>query len=312
MCEVTMDKNVSIIIPTYNREAFLLKAVNSVLSQTSQNWELIIVDDGSTDDTPHLVEPYLSNKIKYIKKRNEGAPSARNLGALKAKADYIAFLDSDDFLDSNWVEEMLRPLRSTIGVVCCGVRRLDARGNEISTSLPGSLGQMFNNQVGKFTNGGVYLIRKDIFFKAGGFDEKLNSGQHTELSYRFIPLLNHMGLQIFNINKYLLNFVLHSEDRITTNPRSKLLGSLRTFKKHESKFIKNKDRAVNYLNVAAVSAAKLNKYKIAKSLLLKSIKIHPFHLLTLFRLIIVGLPLFRNIVWSKKRVFSNPLKRIIK
>lgn len=92
-----MSQLVSVIIPTYNRSAVIFRAIDSVFAQTYKNFELIIVDDGSTDETrEHLRELIDSNKIKYLKQENLGVSSARNLGVLNSKGSLITFLDSDD------------------------------------------------------------------------------------------------------------------------------------------------------------------------------------------------------------------------
>jgi len=96
----------SVIIPTYNRKYFLKIAVESVLSQSFQDFELIIVDDGSTDSTQTLIKEYLnfSGKIHYLYQENKGPASARNKGIKEAKGDFICFLDSDDRYRVNKLE----------------------------------------------------------------------------------------------------------------------------------------------------------------------------------------------------------------
>jgi glycosyltransferase involved in cell wall biosynthesis len=87
----------SIIVPTYNRAHFLPKAIESVLSQTFEDWELVIVDDGSTDTTREVVLAYQDPRIVYIYQENQERSAARNHGISKAKGEYICFLDSDDY-----------------------------------------------------------------------------------------------------------------------------------------------------------------------------------------------------------------------
>src|SRR5687767_5541436 len=94
---------ISIIIPTFNRAHLLARAIQSVISQTSSEWELIIVDDGSTDNTKLLVKDFLGDKIRYFYQENHGANRARNLGAKNAAGPFLSFLDSDDELFPNWV-----------------------------------------------------------------------------------------------------------------------------------------------------------------------------------------------------------------
>ena len=87
----------SIILPTYNRAYLLPKAIESVLSQTFVDWELIIVDDGSTDNTKELIEAYSNERIRYIYQINQERSAARNKGIENATGEYICFLDSDDY-----------------------------------------------------------------------------------------------------------------------------------------------------------------------------------------------------------------------
>ena len=95
----------SVIIPTYNRADFITKTIHSVLSQTYTNFELIIVDDGSADNTERVIRKVEDPRIKYHKKDNSERGAARNYGTNKAKGDYITFLDSDDLLYSKYLEE---------------------------------------------------------------------------------------------------------------------------------------------------------------------------------------------------------------
>lgn len=93
-----MEELVSIIMPSYNTASYIAETVQSVLAQTHQNWELIIVDDCSTDDTDEVVKPFLSDsRIRYLKnEKNSGAAVSRNRALREAKGKWIAFLDSDD------------------------------------------------------------------------------------------------------------------------------------------------------------------------------------------------------------------------
>ena len=95
---------VSVIIPTYNRAHLIGRAIRSVLDQTYQDWELIVVDDASTDDIPGIVKGFTDGRVKYIRHdENKGAAAARNTGIQAARGAYIAFLDSDD----EWLPEKL-------------------------------------------------------------------------------------------------------------------------------------------------------------------------------------------------------------
>ena len=101
----------SIIIPTFNRKSFLRVAIDSVLAQTYENFELIIVNDGSTDSTKDMIKTYSDPRIVYVYQENQGVSSARNTGLSKATGNFIAFLDSDD----KWVKEKLAKSVEYIG-----------------------------------------------------------------------------------------------------------------------------------------------------------------------------------------------------
>lgn len=96
----------SIIIPTYNRAAFLPKAISSVLAQSFADWELIIVDDGSTDNTKDIVSQYSDSRISYIYQENAERSAARNKGIAHSVGEYVLFLDSDDYYLSNFLNDL--------------------------------------------------------------------------------------------------------------------------------------------------------------------------------------------------------------
>ena len=95
---------ISVIVPVYNTGRYLQKCFNSILSQEMQDFEIIVINDGSTDNSQELIMQYVEgypNKIKYFQKENSGISSARNFGVEKATGDYLCFVDSDDYIDEN-------------------------------------------------------------------------------------------------------------------------------------------------------------------------------------------------------------------
>src|ERR1700733_5357754 len=87
----------SVLIPTYNREEYLRQAIDSVLAQSFTDYEIFVIDDGSTDHTPELLRSY-GNRIRVLRQQNQGPEAARNRPAAQASGEYLAFLDSDDLL----------------------------------------------------------------------------------------------------------------------------------------------------------------------------------------------------------------------
>jgi glycosyltransferase involved in cell wall biosynthesis len=100
---------ISIIVPVYKVEKFLSKCVDSILNQTYRNIEIILIDDGSPDNSPAICDEYAEkdNRIKVIHQRNAGLAGARNAGLAICRGEYIAFVDSDDYIEPNMMEAML-------------------------------------------------------------------------------------------------------------------------------------------------------------------------------------------------------------
>ena len=128
-----MKKNsvVSVIIPVYNVEKYLERCISSIINQTYKNLEIILVDDGSTDNSGRICDTYanVDDRIRVFHKKNGGLGSARNYGFDKSNGDYILFLDSDDYIEKNTIDKMI-----SIGkydIVCCGFDRVDEETKKI-------------------------------------------------------------------------------------------------------------------------------------------------------------------------------------
>ena len=127
---------VSVIVPVYNTEKYLAQCVDSILAQTLRDIEVILVDDGSTDNSPAICDSYKSRdeRIKVIHQQNKGLSAARNAGIRIASGKYIAFVDSDDFVDCKMYECMLHLAESENVplVICTGFYYSDKDTNRIS------------------------------------------------------------------------------------------------------------------------------------------------------------------------------------
>lgn len=116
------DYKISIIIPVYNVEDYLSECVDSILNQTYENYEVLLIDDGSTDKSPQICDTYSekNNKISVIHTRNRGLSAARNLGTEKAQGEYIFYLDSDDYVENNVLERMFKIVEQDNADIVCG------------------------------------------------------------------------------------------------------------------------------------------------------------------------------------------------
>lgn len=185
---------VSVIIPTYNRAHLIERSINSVLNQTYKDFELLIVDDASTDNTEEVVKRYADERIRYIKcEENGGASKARNRGIEEAKYDYIAFQDSDDEWHADKLEKQMNLMLGApenVGLVYCeyhyhSVEGMEAFCPERSIPLEMKAGFIFpqlllKNMVGTPT----MLVKKECFDKLGVFSEGLTCLEDWELVLR--------------------------------------------------------------------------------------------------------------------------------
>jgi glycosyltransferase involved in cell wall biosynthesis len=127
---------ISIIIPIYNGEKYLRECIDSIVSQTWENWELLLIDDGSTDSSAAICDEYAKNdkRIIAVHKQNGGQASARNNGIAMAKGDYVTFVDADDWLEADTYEKMMAVIQSNSAeVVICGyIEEYSTRKKEVN------------------------------------------------------------------------------------------------------------------------------------------------------------------------------------
>ena len=129
---------ISVIIPCYNLESFVGEAVDSALGQTHREIEVIVVDDGSIDRSPHVVrERSHDPRLHFIQQENGGVSSARNRGILASRGQYLAFLDADDYWDVNLAEKLLAGLhRADAGLAYCGWQNIGLSGPKGESFVP--------------------------------------------------------------------------------------------------------------------------------------------------------------------------------
>jgi len=167
--------DISVIIPSYNRASFLPEALNSVLDQSVAVREIIIVDDGSTDNTAEVIVDF-SDLVRYVHQPNAGPGVARNTGLAEASGRYIAFLDSDD----RWQPKHLEGLHDTceqdpeVGLAYCGKRLVDSLGVDLKddylqTTFPS--GWIFDNlfRANYISSTSCVFARREVLISAGGF-----------------------------------------------------------------------------------------------------------------------------------------------
>lgn len=194
---------ISVVIPTYNRGYLIDRAIKSVLNQTYKEFEIIVVDDGSIDNTKEVIESFRDERIRYIQyKDNKGANVARNIGIRAAKGDYIAFQDSDDEWLPQKLEKQITILKDAppdVGLVYTSFWRIngDKRLYIPSKDIEPKEGYIHVNLLkGNFISTQTILLRKKCFEKAGMFDEALPRLQDWDMVIR---LSKHYLIRIIDL-----------------------------------------------------------------------------------------------------------------
>jgi glycosyltransferase involved in cell wall biosynthesis len=210
---------VSIIIPSFNRADLIPETLESIISQTYKNWECIVVDDGSTDQTVKILEEYASKDIRFKiysrpSDRPKGANTCRNFGFELAKGEYIQWFDSDDIMNPNMLERKVNELStSKIDFVVCAAKSFDHVTKEIQTDTRENIKPKTKNPALEFFAGGFWFgTPQALFLKSYLISQKklfsatLRRHQETEFFVRL--LLNNP--KVFYIEEPLLNIRIHS------------------------------------------------------------------------------------------------------
>ena len=170
---------ISIILPAYNRENTIACSIQSILKQTWKDFELIIVDDGSTDNTCSVVETFSDSRIKYYRQENAGASSARNMGVIYSESDIIAFCDSDDTWKEDKLEKQIRFMEDNpeISLVYTAYM-MHMHDKEVRVPNEGYIcdRNILSRLLVKNTIGApTIMVKKDVFRAVGGFDTSMKS-----------------------------------------------------------------------------------------------------------------------------------------
>lgn len=227
---------VSVIIPTHNRSNLLIEAIKSVINQSYQDYEILVIDDASTDDTEEVIKSINNEKIIYIKNESSmGGSQTRNIGIKRSSGEYIAFLDDDDIWLENKLEKQIKIIKENedVGIVSCSNIEIDNNYNIVGEKLRNSFKLMKNKEafhkmlVENFIGGASnVLIRKKCLEEVNGFTPCLKSAQETNL---YIKILS-KGWDLFVCPEILVLYRIHSLYRISDNVEAKKEGLEQLFK----------------------------------------------------------------------------------
>lgn len=219
----------SIVIPLYNKQDSIVATLQSVLAQTYKNYEVIVVDDGSTDDSARVVKEFIDASrlsplaSRLISQPNGGVCSARNRGIQEARYDYIALLDGDDLWDEHYLEEQMKLIQDFPEAKMWGINFAEMSNGELTRKLPTGLPEGYRGYVENYFqmqgrisdlfHSSAVVIDKRVFKKVGLFDERIKYAEDNDMWFRIIAMYD-----VAFYDKYLVSYVQDSENRALNKP----------------------------------------------------------------------------------------------
>lgn len=303
---------VSVIIPTHNRAELIGSAIRSVLNQTYQDFEIIVVDDASKDNTEEVISSFNDKRIKYIHHQtNKGEAGARNTGVTNSKGQFIGFLDDDDeWLPSKLQKQVELLERSPLiigGVYTTFVMINRADKRVVAQITARKRGAIFNDMLIKNRVGtpSTVLLRRECFDKVGLFDEGISFGPDYDMWLRISR-----EFDFEYINEPLVKYYVH-DNRLSTNTEIQIKGREAILKKHEHLFALNK-RYYSYCYLTLGLLYCYNKkMKEGRRLLWKAIRTYPFEIRNYynFGLSLLGEKALRRVKEIRDRIATTSSTR---
>ena len=277
--------SLAVVIPVYNGSRYLAETLESVLSQTVQPSEILLIDDGSTDNSAELAQS-IDPRIRIIRRVNQGISASRNLGADLASAEWITFLDQDDVLEPDAFARRAAALIADPDCDVCytGRRHLCQIGTSSSFTLTApiwvppvkKLRTLLNDRC--FFNPGSATIRRSALLAVGGFDRTLDGVEDWDL---WIRLLDH-GCRFTRLPQPLFRYRVHGSSATQNAPRI-LERSLSLLQKtilprlSPWQRVTLAARVVSRLEAEAAIAMRSQKLPHFRKMMLRSLLHHPFH-----------------------------------
>lgn len=224
---------ISVIIPTYNRSAIISATLDSILSQTYQEWMCCVVDDNSTDNTEAIVTAYLlkDSRFRYLKnERKKGAQGARNTGLYCCNSEWVVFFDSDNIMHPDFLQQLSSKISEDVDVVQCFSNIIDIntstkRGMFAWKSFGDIHNQLFTQKT--YVDFNQAIIRKSKVLEIGGLDEDCPSMQEWDTHIRLSRIAKYT-----TVEKPLLDYFVGGKDAISTDTKREVRGRVYILKKH--------------------------------------------------------------------------------
>lgn len=264
----------SVVICTYNRADVVGAAIRSVLAQSLADFELIVVDDGSADDTPAVLASFDDRRVRVVRRPNGGLSAARNTGIEAATGRFVIFLDDDDEATGEWLAQLGRAIGPKTGFVSCTCRFVtpDRRSETVASATPHTL---YPDIRGVFL-AGTFAVERSILAEVGGYADEIRVSHQTELLLRVLPQLKRRGGEAAFVDRPLVVIERREQkDRPMSQPADLLEGAEYLIARHGTLLAAAPSTLANYHAVAGVSAVQLGQSTRARRHFLRALRLNP-------------------------------------
>jgi glycosyltransferase involved in cell wall biosynthesis len=288
----------SVVICTYNRSQRLTRALDSVLSQHESDFEVIVVDDGSEDDTADVVAGYESPLIRYVRRVNGGLSAARNTGIDNARGEFVVFLDDDDRVEPMWLSTLGSEISAGTGIVSCGCWFDSPDDGSSTVVLPAELPEAFNRVRALFL-AGTFAVRRALYHQVGGYAEDIPTSHQTELALRLLPELERVGLTVLSVDKPLLHIERRAAAQRLRRPEDLLVGTQYLLDHHGDQLANSPTVLADYHAVAAVSAFQIGDRSSSRQHFRAALRANPTQVRHAARYALSHVPALANRFWGR-------------
>lgn len=202
---------ITVVIPTHNRPVETVRAIRSVLDQGESNFSLVVVDDGSSDETADVLAALDDARLRVLRQPHAGVSAARNHGVDAARSEYVTFLDSDDVALDGWLHEFFARIELGVDLFSCAVEYVSEQSGETEVVAPAPCGPAYDNVCALF-QAGAYMLRRRVLIAAGGFPDGLRFGENSDLGMRVGAMVAADDLVTAATSKPLVR--IHRRDRV--------------------------------------------------------------------------------------------------
>lgn len=261
---------IAVIIPTYNRAGLVERAIESVLEQSMTDFELIVVDDGSTDDSVERLSAIDDPRLRVIEQENRGVCAARNTGIEAATAGFVTWLDSDDLAEQGWLAFFVEAKSDGAMLASCGIRSIATDGSS-TILVPSRHGPVYGNLEARFLPGAMAIDRA-LLVSVGAFRDGLKFSEHTDLGLRLGGRALEEAISTSTTEEPLVRWFRRDD---VVDPQVRHDSAVTILEADGEHLRRSSHLMATYLAIAGSTAAKLGRRRVALKYSLKAAMTQP-------------------------------------